>query len=284
MEGLIVNFTPTGMIPTKEQTPFVPVSISEIIETVLMANEKGITIAHLHARDDSGKPTYKAEIYEKIITGIRKYAPELVICVSLSGRNFPEFEKRSEPLFLTGNAKPDMGSLTLSSLNFINGVSINSPNMTVKLAEKMNDLCILPELESFDVGMVNYANYLLKKKVIKNPCYMNLIVGNIASSQMNLLHLSALINGLPEKCIWSLGGIGNYQFQANSIAIALGGGVRVGLEDNIYFVKGVLASNEMLLNRIHELAGIHQRKIVNPSHFRSLLNLKKGNGNYGTLN
>ncbi len=116
---LVINFTPTGMIPTKEMTPHVPVSPSEIIEDVHEAYELGITMVHIHARDKvTGEPTYKAEVYEEIILGVRKYAPELVVCVSLSGRNWSEFEKRSEPIQLTGKAKPDMGSLTLSSLNF----------------------------------------------------------------------------------------------------------------------------------------------------------------------
>src|SRR4030043_54047 len=119
IENLIINFTPTGMIPTKEMTPHVPVSVQEIVEDVHRAVEIGITMVHLHARDErTGEPTYKAEVYEKIIAGIRKFAKDLVICVSLSGRNFNQFEKRAEPLKLERNAKPDMGSLTLSSVNF----------------------------------------------------------------------------------------------------------------------------------------------------------------------
>ena len=99
--NLIINFTPTGMIPTKDMTPHVPVSVSEIVDDVQKASEIGITMVHLHARDPiSGVPTYKKEVYAEIIGGIRKYAPELVICVSLSGRDFGELEKRSDPLLL----------------------------------------------------------------------------------------------------------------------------------------------------------------------------------------
>ena len=102
-EKLIINLAPTGMIPTKEMTPFVPVTVPEIVEDVHEAWEIGITMVHLHARDQStGKPTYKAEVYGDIIAGIRKFAPELVICVSLSGRDFQEFEQRAEPLQLDG--------------------------------------------------------------------------------------------------------------------------------------------------------------------------------------
>ena len=112
----IVNFTPTGMIPTKQMTPYLPVSASEIVEDVHEALEIGITMVHLHARDEyTGEPTYKAEIYRDIIEGIRSFSKDLVLCVSLSGRTFKEFDKRAEPLQLEGDSKPDMGSLTLSS-------------------------------------------------------------------------------------------------------------------------------------------------------------------------
>src|SRR5215467_11784367 len=111
---LIVNFTPNGMIPTKKMTPHVPVTVAEIVEDVHRAVEIGITMVHLHARDEAtGKPTYKAELYGRIITGIRAFSPDLIICVSLSGRTFNQFDQRAEPLRLDGAAKPDMGSLTL---------------------------------------------------------------------------------------------------------------------------------------------------------------------------
>ena len=117
-ENLIIDFTPTGMIPTKSITPHVPVSISEIIDDVNSAWELGITKVHLHARDQHTEdPTWKKEVYGAIIEGIRKFAPSMVICVSLSGRTFSKFEERSDTLELDGTLKPDMGSLTLSSLN-----------------------------------------------------------------------------------------------------------------------------------------------------------------------
>ncbi len=129
-DKLIINFTPTGMIPTKKMTPYVPISVAEIVEDVQLASEIGITMVHLHAIDpETHEPSYKKEIYAQIIKGIRKYAPDLVICTSLSGRNFGELDQRSDPLNLTGDLKPDMGSLTLSSLNFNNVASTNTPKM-----------------------------------------------------------------------------------------------------------------------------------------------------------
>jgi len=163
MQKLIINFTPTGMIPTKEMTRHVPITINEIVEDVHRAYELGITLAHIHARDETtGVPTYKKEVYADIISGIRKYAPDLVICASLSGRNFNTFDKRSEVLSLDGDLKPDMGSLTLSSLNFNKVASMNAPNMIEDLAKAMKSKGIVPELEVFDVGMINFGNYLIK--------------------------------------------------------------------------------------------------------------------------
>ena len=170
--NLIINFTPTGMIPTKEMTPHVPVTVSEIVEDIHRATEIGITMVHLHAREETtGTSTYKPEVYGRIIEGIRALAPDLVICVSLSGRGIREFEHRSAPLHLDGNTKPDMGSLTLSSLNFNKIESINSPEMIMALAGTMKDKGIVAELEAFDVGMINYAKYLIEKGLLEgyNP-------------------------------------------------------------------------------------------------------------------
>ena len=284
---LIINFTPTGMIPTKEMTPHVPVAVSEIIEDVHRATEIGITMVHLHARDEkTGEPTYISDVYARIISGIRTFAPELIICVSLSGRNFKEFEQRAEVLQLDGDLKPDMGSLTLSSLNFNHIASINSPEMIQSLAREMKEKGILAELEAFDAGMINYVKYLESKDLLQSPHYFNLLLGNIACAQADLLHTGLMIRDLPSHSYWSLAGIGNTQLMMNSIAIASGGGVRVGLEDNIWFdtQRTKLATNHSLLERIHGLAIANERKLMTPAKLRGLLNLKKGFGDYGRSN
>ena len=282
--NLIINFTPTGMIPTKEMTDHVPITASEIIEDVHEAFELGITMVHLHARDEStGEPTYSAEVYGRIIEGIRKYSKDLILCVSLSGRTFKEFEKRAEPLQIDGDLKPDMGSLTLSSVNFNREDSLNSPKMIQSLAKEMRRKGILAELEAFDAGMLNYAKYLERKGLLKAPHYFNLLLGNIACAQADLLHLGVMIRDLPPHSYWSVAGIGKVQLMMNSIAIASGGGVRVGLEDNIWYdnKRSILARNIDLLRRIHGLAEANERKIMFPHEFRSLLNLEKGFGKYG---
>ena len=284
-DKLIINFVPTGMIPTKEMTPHVPITPEEIIGDVLEAHDLGITMVHLHARDPkSGEPSFEANFYAEIIAGIRKYASDLVLCVSLSGRNFQEFKQRSEPLELTGYLKPDMGSLTLSSLNFNKQASLNEPDMIVALAKAMKDRGIKPELEAFDAGMINYAHYLIKKGLITPPYYINLIFGNIACAQADLLHAGVMIHDLPDQTLWSMGGVGNYQLLMNAVSISIGGGVRIGLEDNIWYdkMRTRLAKNIELLKRIHIIAEAHERSIMSPRELRQKLDLEDGEREYGT--
>lgn len=251
------------MIPSKGMTKYVPITPSEIIDQVLEACELGVNMVHIHARDlKTGEPTFRSAIYAEIIENIRKYANELVICVSTSGRSWSEFEKRSEVLELEGSFKPDFASLTLSSINFSSQASVNSPDMIQALALKMLQKGIKPELEVFDLGMINYAKYLIQKNLIKPPYYFNIILGNIASAQSNLLTHGLMINELPEDSIWSTGGVGNSQLKANMMSLLSNGGVRIGLEDNIWYdsKRTRLASNIDLLKRIINMAAVIDMK------------------------
>jgi len=268
MRDLIVNFTPTGMVPTTKTTPHVPTTPNQIIETVQEAYEIGITVAHIHAREPDESPSYRMSVYQEIMEGLRKFCPDLVICASLSGRVHSEFEQRSEVLQLC----PDMASLTLSSLNFPGQASINTPEMIVSLSRKMSELGVNPELECFDFGMINYSHYLIKKEIITPPFYYNLITGSLFTAQTDLAQVGLMIKELPVNSYWSLGGIGNSQLTANSLAIACGGGVRVGLEDNIWYDRNrkTLATNSDVLKRVHELAEIHERRVMTPSSFGRL--------------
>jgi uncharacterized protein (DUF849 family) len=273
----ILNFVPTGMIPTKTMTPHVPVTPEEIVEQVLEAISLGVNMVHLHARDPkTGEPAYKKEIYQKIIEGIRRYDKQIILGVSTSGRTHPEFEQRSECLDLEGELKPDFGSLTLSSLNFNKQASISTPGMIQDLARKMLEKGIKPELEVFDLGMINYAKYLIRTKLIKPPYYVNFILGNIACAQSDMLHLGLLIHELPGRTFWSAGGVGDYQFQTNIMALIAGGGVRIGIEDNIFYDRGrkKLATNMELLKRIIEVAGMLDFEPYKASELRKKLELE----------
>ena len=199
----------------------------------------------------------------------------IVLCVSTSGRKFDELEKRSIVLDLEGDLKPDMASLTLSSLNFNQTTSVNSPDTIQALARKMLKINIKPELEVFDVVMINYAKYLIKKGLLTPPYYFTLLLGNIACAQANLMHLGYMINELPGDSFYSVAGIGNAQLPMNAVSIAYGGGVRIGLEDNIWFddERTKLATNHDLIQRIVSLTKARGRAVMDPRTFRNLLRL-----------
>jgi len=273
----IINFTPTGTQTTRENSK-APLLPNEIIEVVHEAYELGITMTHIHARDPiTLENTYKSETYKKIIDGIRKHCPELVICASLTGRLYPEFEKRSEVLELY----PDMGSLTMSSLNFPKSASINEPDMIIKLIEKMNEYGVIPEIECFDSGMINYTNYLINKNILVGPHYMNIIFGNIYNAQSDLSTVSSVINSTPENTKVCFGGIGRDQLKSNLLGLLYGDGVRVGLEDNLYFKDKEITTNIELLKRVHRIMNELDMDVLPPEEFKKLGYGNKRNNNIG---
>jgi uncharacterized protein (DUF849 family) len=272
---LIINAAITGMVPKKKDTPFVPVAVDEIIEDAAKCVAAGASLLHLHARDEEENPTYKADIYAKMIAGIRRECPDAVICVTTSGRTYNEFEKRSEVLDLDGSVKPDMASLTLGSLNFPTQASINEPAMIMKLAEKMLAKGIMPELEIFDTGMVNTAQYLWRKEYIRPPFYFNVILGSIYSTQARMSDLCHLKGLLPQDAVWAGGGIGVFQLAVNSGAMIMGGHVRVGIEDNIWYdyQKTELTTNDKSITRLRRIAAELGREIATPAEARQMIGL-----------
>lgn len=271
---MIINLCPTGMIPTKKMAYSVPITPVEIADDVLACREYGVSMVHIHARDEDGNPTWRGEIYEEIVSKIRKYDKEIIICVSTSGRNWSELERRSECLEVDG---VDMGSLTLSSLNFNKQASVNSPDMIKALAQKMVDLGIKPELEAFDIGMINYAKYLASNGFVWEPFYFNLILGNIACAQANMLNLGLMVNELPSNSCWSVGGVGSSQLKMNIMGMVNGGGVRIGLEDYIYMdeERRKMATNLAQIKRIKTIADTIGVKIDAPSEVRKKLELEE---------
>jgi len=271
----IINFTPTGTQTTRDNS-FAPLYPNEIIEEVHQAYELGITLTHIHARDPiTLENTYKKEIYSEIINGIRKHCPDLSICVSLTGRLTPEFEKRSEVLELY----PDMGSLTMSSLNFPKSASVNEPEMILKLIEKMKNFGVIPEIECFDSGMLNYTNYLISKNILTDPIYINVILGNIFNAQTDLPTLSSIFNNKPKNSIMCIGGIGKEQLKSNLLGLLYFDGLRVGLEDNLYYNDKDKTTNIDLLKRVHRIMVELNLKIIKPNDFKKL-----GYGNKKTNN
>jgi len=263
----------SGMIPTKEMTEHVPVTEDEIIYEVLNLASIGVSIVHIHAREN-GKPTWKKEIYKRIIGGIREKNEDIILCVTTSGRDWQDFERRSEVLDLEGDYKPDMASLTLGSMNFIKTASMNAPSMIRDLAKKMKDNGIKPELEAFDVGMAKFANRLVKEGLLDKP-YMNILLGNMGTAPADIGTMSSILDVVPNGTICAFAGIGVFSFPVHVTSIMSGTHVRVGLEDNIFFdiEKKTLASNADLVDRIKHVAGLIGRKIENPVNVRLLFGI-----------
>jgi uncharacterized protein (DUF849 family) len=193
----------------------------------------------------------------------------------LTGRNFPELSHRSEVLELY----PDMGSLTMSSLNFPKSASVNEPDMILNLINKMNQYGVIPEIECFDSGMLNYTNYLINKGVLSNPHYINIILGNIYNGQTDLNTISSIYHNKPKNSIMCLGGIGKEQLKANTIGLLYFDGVRIGLEDNLYYKDKEKTTNIELLKRVHRIMNELQYEIFHHKNFMELGFKNKKNGN-----
>jgi 3-keto-5-aminohexanoate cleavage enzyme len=277
-EPLIINLAPTGMVPTREMTPHVPISTAEILADVERCRAHGVAIVHVHARDADGRPSHRAEHYAPIVAGIRAIDRELVVCVTCSGRFAPDVDARAEVLTLEGDAKPDMASLTLGSNNFARQASVNAPETIRALAERMRERAIVPELEVFEPGMVAFGRHLVETGLIEAPCYVNVLLGNPGTSRLSPGSLGAFLAEMPDDWTWAVAGIGRHQLAANAMAIAAGGHVRVGLEDNIWFdrARTTPATNEQLVARVARLAGELERPLATPAEVRRRLGLPRG--------
>ena len=275
MEPLIVNLAPTGLVPTRAQTPHVPLTAAEVAADCARCCALGATMLHLHARAADGSPSCDRAIFGDLVAAVRQLCPEAIIVTTTSGRRSPELERRAACLTLEGAQKPDLASLTLGSLNFSSEASISAPATVMQLAALMKERGIRPELEVFDLGMENFAKVLIDKGLIEPPYYFNIILGNPASAQASLLHLGAIVADLPPQSVWSVAGIGRYQALANALGVVVGHGVRTGLEDNLWLDNEHtrLATNAELVQRIAAQAAALGRPLANPGQVRSRLGL-----------
>ena len=274
-DKLIINAAITGMVPMKSDTPHVPITVDEIVADIKRARDAGASIVHLHARQEDGSADYRAEVYSQILAGARAVAPDVILCVSTSGRVFKTFEQRSEVLNCR-NPQPEMASLTLGSMNFPKVASVNDPDMIRSLAQRMAERGIVPEMECFDLGMVEYANYLVERRVLVAPFYCNLLLGSLGTLSATPANLARMVGALPNGTTWAAAGIGRFQFPMNALAIAMGGHVRVGLEDNIWYddERTRLATNAELITRLVRIAQACGREIATPDEARTMIGLQ----------
>lgn len=272
-----VNMACTGVIPTQAMNAYVPITHEEIVADVARALALGVQMVHLHARDAQGVQTAEPEPYGRLIEAIRALpgGRDLVIGVTTSGRQDANFSSRSRVLDLSGDARPDMASLTLSSLNFAQSASVNQPDTIRQLAQRMLERGIKPELEVFDVGMANFAKVLLNEGLLEAPLYVNVLLGNIAGAQPDLIQLAAILCALPSGCMVAIAGLGRFQLGANGLGLLMADGVRVGLEDNIWLdgQRATPASNESLVRRVIAQAALFERPLLSCTELRSRLGM-----------
>ena len=277
-QALVINLASTGVIPTRQMSPHVPLHHDEIVQDVAACMALGVQMVHLHARDANGVQTADPEPYGRLIESIRALpgGGELVLGVTTSGRNDPGVEGRSRVLGLDGTAKPDMASLTLTSLNFAHSASVNAPDTIRRLAQIMQARGIKPELEVFDLGMANFARVLLAEGLVTTPLYVNVLLGNIASAQADLLQLAAILAALPPGCVVCIAGLGRFQLGANTLGLLAADGVRVGLEDNLWLdaARTQPATNVALVQRVLRQAADLERPLMGRAALRARLGLR----------
>lgn len=270
-DRVIINAAITGTVLTKAKTGFLPVSVTEIVDCAQRVREAGAAIVHLHARQPDESPSYEPELYCEIVERVRR-ATDLVICVSLSGRYVADVGVRAAALA----ARPELASLTLGSMNFMTGPSVNAPDTITALAGRIYDSGAVPELEVFEAGFIHYAGVLARRGILRAPYYFNILLGSLGSAPLDLVGLGHMVSLLPAGATWSVGGLGQYQLDANVLAMAAGGHVRVGLEDNIHFDRGRtdLADNFRLVARAARIARELGRPPATPAEARQIIGLR----------
>ncbi|AEM78280.1 MULTISPECIES: 3-keto-5-aminohexanoate cleavage protein [Thermoanaerobacter] len=271
MEKLIITAAICGAEVTKKHNPNVPYTVEEIAREAESAYNAGASIIHLHVRYDDGTPTQDKERFRECIEAIKARCPDVIIQPSTGGAVGMTSEERLQPIYL----QPEMASLDCGTLNFGGDeIFVNTENMIIEFALKMNELSIKPELEVFDKGMIDTAIRLHKKGYIKAPMHFNFVMGVNGGISGEMRDFLFLKESIPEGSTFTATGIGRYEFPVATMAILTGGHVRVGFEDNVYISKGVLAkSNGELVEKVVRIARELGKEIATPDEARKILGL-----------
>lgn len=271
MDPLIITVASVGAEVTRDHNPNVPLTPEEIAQECYLAWKEGACIAHIHGRDKEGLATQDPAVYKEIIDRVKeKTGNSMIIQVSTGGAVGMSAAERVGPVSL----KPNMATLTCGTVNFGDGIFTNSQDDMESFATAIKENGVKPEFEIFDAGMIENAARLAKKGFVKLPGHFDFVMGvpgGISGDARNLMHLISLI---PAGSTWTVAGIGRHELPLAAMAIILGGHVRVGFEDNIYYTRGVLAkSNAELVARVVRLAAELGRPIAEPDEARKILGL-----------
>lgn len=270
---VILTVAPTGAWPTKKETPYVPLQPREIADEIYACWKAGASIAHIHVRDDEDKSSMSFEKFEETVRYIRETDCDIVINLTTSGQLGLDDEARMKHVI---ELKPDIASYDCGSMNWMHStVFENSPRFLEKLGLAMQENNVKPEIEIFDAGMIYNALYYLKKGILKAPLHFQFVLGAAGGMDATVENLVFLKSLLPENCTWGALGIGKGHLPIMYAALALGGHVRVGMEDNVFYSKGVLAkSNVEFVERTKRIVKELNKEIASPDEAKQILGLK----------
>jgi len=264
----------TGSLPRKENNPAVPITIEEQIESTQAAFEAGATIAHCHVRNDDQTPTSDPEKFGRLLEGLNKHCPGMIVQLSTGGRSGAG-EERGGMLPL----KPDMASLSVGSNNFPTRVYENSPQLVDWLAGEMLKYDIKPEIEAFDLSHIHQAVNLSKQGKLKAPLYVQFVMGvknAMPADKPTFDFYIETLKRLAPDAQWCGAGVGPNQLMLNEWSIAAGGHTRTGLEDNVRLDRDTLApSNAALVERAVALCEKYERPVATWQQAREILGLRQ---------
>jgi len=268
MDPLIITVAPVGAELTPEQTPHLAVTPTQLGAVASGIRAAGASLIHVHCRNDDGTNTHDVARFRAAYDAIRAES-DLIVQFSTGGAIGMTPEERAAPLEL----RPEMATLTCGTVNFGDDVFENSFPIMRGILATMARYGVTPELEIFDLGHIANAKRLAAEGLLTFPAHADFVLGVPGALEATVDNLVACVNALPPGCSWTVAGIGRQQLPLATVAIAMGGHVRVGLEDNIYYSKGRLATNEELVARIVRVANELGRPVATPGEARRLLRL-----------
>jgi 3-keto-5-aminohexanoate cleavage enzyme len=273
-DPLVITVAPVGGELSREDQPNLPLSAEEIAEEVARCREAGAAMVHLHVRDAAGRPTQDRETFASAIDAIKRAAPDVIVQTSTGGSVGMTEEERAQPLEL----KPEMATLTTGTVNFGGEVFENPWPLVERFFLRMRDLRIQPEFEVFDTGMVGAALRLIDGHDAEpRHHHFDLVLGvpgGMAGTPQAVVYMTSL---LPGGATWSATGIGRAHLPVALTALALGGHVRTGFEDTIYYERGRLASsNAELIARVARIGREVGREPATPDQAREIIGITEG--------
>lgn len=274
MHPLIITCAITGAETLKSKQPALPITPEEQAQSAKEACDAGASIIHLHVRDESGNPTQDLNRFEESIQAIRSAVPDVILQISTGGAVGESLQARMQPL----SFKPEMATLNMGSMNFGDALFLNSLPDIKEMASQIYSNQIVPELEVYDLGMLETTFKLLDQGILKNPLFLQFVLGVPGGVSGDPDHLDYFLKYAQSKVSdlhWAVAGIGRYEFPLAKLAIQKGGHVRVGFEDNIYLEKGVLAkSNAQLVDKVVGYAKEQGRAVATCAKARELLQIQ----------